>query len=147
MTTRSADCDQVRLAIMATLDGEPPPLSQDSIASHVERCSTCRGVAAELRAMQPQLAAVHYDGPRIDLWPNVAEQLSESADRRREWMAIAVIAAVCVAWRAGQLVFELPLPVWNAAIPLITVALITVWLVGDPLAIKMTTPELRQERA
>ena len=136
------------MAIMATLDGEEPPLSHDSIASsHVERCSTCRGVAADLATMQAQLSAVHYDGPRIDLWPQVTEQISGAADRRREWMAIAAIAAVCVAWRTGQLVFELPLPVWNAAIPLFTVAPIAVWLVGDPLAIKMTTPELRQERA
>ena len=146
MTTRSADCDQVRLAIMAAVDGEEPPLSHGSIASHVERCSTCRGVAADLAALQARLAAVHYEGPSVDLWPPVSEQIGEAADRRREWIAIAVIAAVCVVWRTGQLVFELPLPVWNAAIPLITVAVIAVWLVGDPLAIRMTTPELRQER-
>lgn len=147
MTGRSIECDQVLMAIMATLDGEHPPLSQDSISAHVERCSACAAAAAELTAMHARLALVRYEGPPTDLWPDVTSQISETADRRREWTAIAVIAAVCAAWRTAQLVFELPWPVLNGAIPLVAAALIAAWLVGDPLAIKMTAPELRQERA
>jgi hypothetical protein len=90
---------------------------------------------------------MRYDGPRLDLWPDVNDRIDAAANRRRERIAIAVIAAVCAAWRIGQLVFELPLPVLNTAIPLVTVAVITAWMIGDPLAIKMTAPELRQERA
>lgn len=147
MTGRSTECDQVLMAIMATLDGEHPPLSQEAISSHVERCAGCTAAAAELRAAHERLAAMRYDGPRLDLWPDVNDRIDAAANRRRERIAIAVIAAVCAAWRIVQLVFELPLPVLNTAIPLVTVAVITAWMIGDPLAIKMTAPELRQERA
>jgi anti-sigma factor RsiW len=146
MTGRSAECDQVLTAIMATLDGEEPSLSQGAISSHLERCSACAAEAAGLAAVHARLGTVRYDGPRVDLWPNVAGQLDEATNRRREWMAIAVVAAVCAAWRTAQLVLELPLPILNGAIPLVTVALIIAWVIGDPLAIKIT-PELRQERA
>jgi anti-sigma factor RsiW len=132
---------------MATLDGEAPSSSQDVVSSHLERCSACASEARDLTALHARLAAVRYDGPQVDLWPNVEGELAEAAKQRREWMAIAGVAVVCAAWRAAQLVFELPFPVLNAAIPLIAVAGIAAWLVGDPLAIKMTAPELRQERA
>ncbi|HEY0873576.1 MAG TPA: hypothetical protein VGD94_08895 [Vicinamibacterales bacterium] len=147
MTGQSTECDQVLMAIMATLDGEQPPLSQESISAHVERCALCAAAAAELRAAHARLAAVRYDGPRVDLWPPVSDRIADTANRRRERIAIIVIAAVCAVWRIGQLVFELPFPVLNAAIPLVAVTLITAWMIGDPLAIQMTTPELRQERA
>src|SRR5690606_5811197 len=63
MTGQSTECDQVLMAIMATLDGEQPPLSQESISAHVERCALCAAAAAELRAAHARLAAVRYDGP------------------------------------------------------------------------------------
>ena len=52
-----------------------------------------------------------------------------------------------VARGIGQLLFDLPLPVLNTIVPFTALIVITAWLIGDPFAIKLSSPELRQERA
>ena len=141
------DCDAVLVCLMATLDGERPPLATDVIESHLQACVACRDRAADLEGLRTRCEAMHYTGPRMDLWPTISERIDSHAATRREWMGITVIAVICIAWRTGQLLFELPLPVLNGLVPLAALVLIAAWLVGDPLAIKMTAPELRREGA
>jgi predicted anti-sigma-YlaC factor YlaD len=147
--TNMADrtCDDVLVAVMAALDGERSEVPRQVIDSHLGMCAGCRAAVEQMTAAQAQLPGLHYAGPRVDLWPAVSERVSRHATRRRESMGIALIVAICVAWRTGQLLFEWPLPVLNAALPLAVLMLIATWLIGDPLTIKVTTPELRQERA
>jgi predicted anti-sigma-YlaC factor YlaD len=45
MTFDSMDCDRVRDAISATLDGEDPGLEQATVEAHVEGCEGCRAFA------------------------------------------------------------------------------------------------------
>ena len=139
-------CDEVLVALMATLDGERPPLPAVRIEAHLQTCDACRAAALDLRSLHTQLSAVAYEGPRVDLWPAIGAQVAPAANARRERFAIAVIVALCVAWRAGQLLWDLPLPVVNTLVPLAMLLVIGAWLVGDPLTIRMT-PDLRQERA
>jgi anti-sigma factor RsiW len=147
MTERPEDvCDEVLAALMAALDGERPPLPAGRIEAHLQACDACRAAAVDLRALHQELTDVEYDGPRVDLWPAVSAQVVPSANARRERIAIAVIVALCLAWRTGQLLWDLPLPVVNTLVPLTALLLIGAWLVGDPLTIRMT-PDLRQERA
>lgn len=147
MTTRQdGACDEVLVAVMATLDGEEAALPAQTIDAHLQGCPRCREEVADMKAVHARLAHVDYPGPRMDLWPAINERMAERA-APREWMALAVIAAICVAWRTGQLLFEWPMPVLNALVPLTALLLIARVFIGDPLAIKLTAPELRQERA
>lgn len=148
MTERpTGRCDDVLVAVMARLDGETPALPAEVIDAHLDRCAGCRAAVAPMQALQARIAEVHYRGPRIDLWPAVSRRIGGRSTAVREWMAFSVVTAISVGWRTGQLLFDLPLPVLNAVVPFAALLLITAWLVGDPLAIKMSAPELRQERA
>ena len=144
---RDGECDDVLVAVMAGLDGETPALPADAIEAHLGRCVDCRAAVAPMKALHARLTEVQYTGPRVDLWPAVSQRLGRRPDAAREWIAFAAVAVIAVSWRTGQLLFDLPLPVLNAVVPFTALMLITGWLVGDPLAIKMNPPELRQERA
>ena len=140
-------CDEVLLAVMASLDGETPALPADRIEAHMSGCAECRAAVATMKAFQPQLAELTLSGPATDLWPAVGRRIERQPAQARGWLAFVLVAGICVVWRTGQLVLDLPLPVLNAIVPLFLSILLARRLVGDPLAISDTTPDLRQERA
>ena len=140
-------CDDVLAAVMARLDGETPALPADRIDAHLAGCAGCRAAAARMTAQQGQLAALSLAGPGVDLWPAVGRRIGHRSSPRHGWIAFALVAAICLVWRTGQLVLDLPLPVVNTLVPLAVLVPLVRWLVGDPLAFNLTTPDLRQERA
>lgn len=146
-TITDPTCDEVLVAVMAALDGERTEVAPQAVHAHLQTCGGCRAAAEQMTAAQAQLSGLHYPGPRVDLWPAVGARVARTRARAREATGIALIAAICITWRAGQLLFEWPMPVLNAVLPLAALILIATWLIGDPLTIKVTTPELRQERA
>jgi hypothetical protein len=146
-TPQDAGCDAVLAAAMAALDGEAPLLPGHVLDAHLRTCARCRESASEMRALQASLDGLAYPGPGVDLWPGIGGRIGATTRPVRERTALALIALLAVAWRTGQLLFEWPLPVLNALVPLAVLLMMTAWLIGDPLAIRMTTPELRQERA
>ena len=141
------DCEDVLVAVMATLDGETPLLAADRIESHLARCSRCREAVEPMKGLQQQLAAMTLPGPAIDVWPAVERQIGAGRSARHAPWGLALVAGICVAWRTGQLVLDLPLPVVNSLVPLTLCVLLARWFVGDVLMIDETTPDLRQERA
>jgi anti-sigma factor RsiW len=147
MTREVERCDEVLASVMATLDGEQAPLESETIDAHLRGCAECRASAAGLAALHGRLTEMTYRGPRIDLWPAIDAGLQADARRSRERVAFVLVAALCIGWRAAELLFELPVPVLNAVLPLVVLLVVTRWLAGDPLAIALTTAELRQERA
>lgn len=140
-------CDEVLVAVMASLDGERPALPADRIEAHVNGCAECRAAVASMTGLQHQLAELAVSGPATDLWPAVGRRIGHRSTPAHGWLAFLLVACICVVWRTGQLVLDLPLPVLNAIVPLFLSMLLTRWLVGDLLAISDTTPDLRQERA
>jgi predicted anti-sigma-YlaC factor YlaD len=147
MTRQGERCDEVLASVMATLDGEEAPLGKETIDAHLRGCPECRASATSLAALHGRLMEMTYRGPRIDLWPAIDAGLQADARRKRERVAFVLVAAVCISWRVAELLFELPAPVLNGILPLIVLLVVTRWLAGDPLAIALTTAELRQERA
>jgi hypothetical protein len=55
-----------------------------------------------------------------------------------------LIGALVIAWRALQLMFDLPLPMLHPLVPL-AAAVAALWQIsGDPLAIETSAPELQK---
>lgn len=140
------ECDDVLAGVMASLDGETPAVPAAQIELHLTGCTRCREAVVAMTSLQRQLTNVTYAGPPLDLWPEVGKRIGQST-RPHGWVAFALVAALCIAWRTGQLLLDLPLPVLNGVVPLTLSLLLARWLVGDPLAINESTPDLRQERA
>ena len=148
MTTgREQKCDTVQLAAMARLDGESAPVGNEEYDTHLAGCEQCREAIAGMRRLYAGLDSLSDETARMDLWPAIQGRIVR---RRlaggREGLAFAVLAALVVAWRTAQLVFEVPLPVLNAAVPLAVAMLVCWWVVGDPLALESVNLE-QQERA
>jgi len=90
----SERCEKVRLAAMAALDGETPPLSEQEIHEHLATCAACR---AEVEQLQRVIAPLNRQKPRVfteDVWPGVEAALRKQAapaQPRREAYVFAVL--------------------------------------------------------
>jgi len=90
----SERCEKVRLAAMAALDGETPPLSDQEIREHLATCAACR---AEVEQLQQALAPLNRQKPPVfaeDVWPGVEATLRQQAapaQPRREAYVFAVL--------------------------------------------------------
>jgi hypothetical protein len=133
---------------MAKLDGESAPVRGDEYDAHVAGCEECREVIAGMTRLHARLDALDYDGAASDLWPAVQSGILRR--RRlgaRERVAFGVLATLVLVWRTAQLVFDVPVPIFNALAPLAVAILIGWWVAGDPLAIQSVVLEEQQERA
>ncbi len=90
----SERCEKVRLAAMAALDGETPPLSEQEIREHLATCAACR---AEVEQLQRALAPLNRQKPQVfaeDVWPAVEAALRKegtAAQPRREAYVFAAL--------------------------------------------------------
>jgi predicted anti-sigma-YlaC factor YlaD len=147
-TGRDQKCDAVQLAAMARLDGESAPARSDDDEAHLAGCERCREAIARMSRLHARLDALSHDEASTDLWPAIHGRIA----RRRpssalERLAVGALAALVLAWRAAQLVFDVPVPILNALVPLTVVILIGWWICGDPLAIQPVVLEGEQESA
>lgn len=139
----STTCERVRIALMASLDGESDPQSAPD-HQHLSTCSSCRRWLDDLQSMTGQLQGLAYQSPPVDLWSAVEGRIRDDeqslAVPRRLWL----IGAAVLGWRALQLFVDLPIPEFHPFVPLAaTVA--ALWLVaGDVLAIATSAPELEK---
>ena len=148
--TRARDqrCETVLLAAMARLDGESAPASGDEYDGHVAGCEECRAVIAAMTRLHAELDALSYDTAPTDLWPAIEGRIvGRRLPGTRERLGFGVLAALVLAWRTAQLVFDVPVPVLNALVPLAFAILVGWWVAGDPLAIQSVMLEEQQERA
>jgi anti-sigma factor RsiW len=103
-------CKKVRLAAMAALDGEMPPLSEQEIREHLAACAACR---AEVQQLQEAMAPLNRQKPRIfteDVWPGVEATLRKQAapaQPRREVYAFAVLGLFLFACKVVGVLPEL----------------------------------------
>ena len=147
-TERNQRCDTVQLAAMAKLDGESAPVGGDEYDTHVAGCEECRKVIAGMTRLHASLDSLGYDTAFSDLWPVIQERIvRRRRPNARERVAFGVLAALVLVWRTAQLVFDVPVPVLNALVPLAVAILIGWWVAGDPLAIQSMVLEEQQERA
>ena len=88
------------------LDGELDESSQSEVERHLADCGSCRTVAAELRAVMAQAAALVDTPPQQDLWTEVAARIGtrpavvasiKERARRRFSFTLPQLAAASVA--------------------------------------------------
>lgn len=116
--------------------------------AHLAQCPGCREAVEGMTRMHASLDRLTYDAPASDLWPAVEAKLEPVArSTSRETLALGLIVPAALAWRALQVSFDLPLPLWTVVVPLAAAVIVLRWLAGDPLAISASTPELQQEGA
>jgi predicted anti-sigma-YlaC factor YlaD len=136
-------CEEVRVAAMARLDGEPFGLSSDEIEMHIAVCRPCAMEIAALSALHADLTRADYERLELDLWPTLEPTVNLIVRRRREGRTILALAAVLVVWRLAQLLLDLPGPVLNSVVPLAIVMVVLRRLTGDPFAIQPSTHQLQ----
>lgn len=140
--TPSTECERVRMALMALVDGEADANSAPE-RQHVSTCESCRRWLEDLESIASRFRGLQYHDAEKDLWPNVEHQIRQSQQRlalsRRLWP----VGAVVLAWRAVQLFVDLPVPLAHQLVPL-AAAVVAMWIIaGDLLAIETSAPELQ----
>ena len=143
------DCDRVRLDLMAALDGEHESGTAPGADArqHLASCAPCRGWLRDLESTTHRFDGVSYVGTgQADVWPAVANRL-QPAEAARPATRLYVIGALVLAWRALQLLIDLPLPLLHSAIPLAAVVAALWQAARDPLAIRTFVPELQKRGA
>ena len=150
MTTETPplSCDEVRMAALAHLDGEPALLTSDDVAAHAAACASCQAALAGLTTLHDALEREDYERLTVDLWPTIRQRLGPaSAYPRREIAAFLGLAAVLVAWRLAQLLLDWPAPVVNSIVPLVLIVVVIAWITGDPFTIRSSSQFRQQEGA
>ena len=141
------DCERVRRQLMATLDGETVPEVTDPLTDarqHLSSCSSCERWLKTFESMNSRFHALSYPRSPVDLWADVEDRIrlpdASLTRAHRLWL----IGALVIAWRALQLMVDLPLPMLHPLVPL-AAALAALWQIsGDPLAIETAAPELQK---
>ncbi len=106
----SERCEKVRLAAMAALDGETPPLLELEMHEHLAVCAACR---AEVQRLQEVIAPLDRQKPRAfaaDVWPGVEAALRKQtapAQPRREVYVFAVLGLFLLACKVVSVLPEL----------------------------------------
>ena len=146
--TQPPGCDDVQVAALARLDGEPARLTAEEVHAHAARCEACQAALADFAALHGALDRVDYERLDVNLWPTVRQRLDADASyRASESGALLGLTAALVAWRLAQLLLEWPAPVINSIVPLALIVVVLRWLTGDPFAIRTSSHLLHQEGA
>ena len=139
-------CDEVRMAALARLDGEPAHLTSEEVDTHAAGCGACHTALAGLTALHASLERVDYEGPDVDLWPAVRQGLAANPSyRTTEIRVLLGLTAALVTWRLAQLLLEWPAPVVNSIVPLVLIVVVLRRLTGDPFAIQSSSHLRPQE--
>ena len=134
-------CESVRMAFMASVDGESDARSA-AHEQHLLNCSPCRRWLEDAQTMTNQLRDLSYPYARVDLWPAVQDSISQL--QQRSFPRLWPIGAIVLAWRALQLFVDLPVPLLLSLVLLLALFM-TLWLIAqDPLAIETSAPELEK---
>jgi hypothetical protein len=146
----SNDCEQVRIRLMASVDGEAGSASADgrerasADREHLATCSACQAWLENLESLTAKFQGVTYPDSRIDLWPAVKPRISPPAEAPSLVRELWPIGVLALGWRALQLFVDLPMPALHPLVPLAAAAFV-VWRAGHRLlAIETLMPELQK---
>ena len=107
-------CDDVRILIDDSVDGELQPPSRDEVARHLRECATCRDEEHAVRALLSAAAALPRElSPERELWPQISERLRfvvpfPRQDARLQPLLLLAAAALLIAlsslvtWRIAR---------------------------------------------
>lgn len=139
-------CDRVRLQLMAAIDGEIE-MAAASDREHLSGCLSCRQWLSDVEAMDGRLQRLAYPDARADLWPAVEARVRQLEGKPDATRGLWIIGGLILAWRILQLLIDLPLPALHPLVPCVAAAAALWQLAGDPLAVRISAPELQKRGA
>jgi predicted anti-sigma-YlaC factor YlaD len=96
---RENDCERVRQAFLAALDGEPAALPEAAVSTHLETCEECRVETGRLATLCRDLDGIRLALPEADLWSALRPRLvGKRTSPARHW-ALVGVAALFPAYR------------------------------------------------
>ena len=132
--TDETTCDDVMLSVMATADGETPPMAAEAIRSHLAGCAACRAWSEELAHTARLFDTSRRPSDSHDLWPALAPHLAQPEARRARVGNVALFVALATV----VVVFRILL--YGAAAPEIALKLTAVVLVAAAFLIARENP-------
>jgi predicted anti-sigma-YlaC factor YlaD len=91
---RTTPCERTRRSISLHLDGEISDLEEAALQRHLERCTPCGALAAELAGLTELLRAAPLEEPRRSLAPEPSRGWRKRPARRRVGAALAFAASL-----------------------------------------------------
>jgi len=82
--------------LSAWIDDDLPPEEAQQIARHLELCSECQGLVADLRAIREAAGALNEEA-QAPGWASVAARLPQGRRSRTAWIGVAAAAALLLA--------------------------------------------------
>ena len=131
------DCENVRVAAMATADGEESSLSAKEIELHLLDCKACREEIEQLSATSQLLSAQRRLLEPVNVWPMVNERIeaaTESAQPFR-WRVLLLFAIPLFGYKFFMLLLDAAPSVWSKVIPVFLMIVIFTYLKANPFKI------------
>jgi anti-sigma factor RsiW len=107
------------------LDGELPEGERIALEAHLQSCSRCSDILAELRRVVARARMLENNAPHRDLWPGIAQRIGASPAQTR------TVELVSRGVSGRRWSFSLP-QLAAAGIALMTVSGGAVWLLRSP---------------
>ena len=145
----TTDCEQVRIRLMASVDGEVGSVSTDGHdrasvdREHLAMCAACQKWIENLESLTARFQGVSYPDPQSDLWTAVKHRLEPAAETPSLVHQLWPIGVLALGWRGLQLFVDLPMSALHPFVPLAAAAYL-VWRIGGRLLeIETLAPELQ----
>ncbi|MHC4512291.1 MAG: zf-HC2 domain-containing protein [Planctomycetota bacterium] len=135
-------CDEIRMAVLARMDGEAAGPDAAACAEHIAACPTCRQELAAQEALSQLLAAHTRRSQEVDLWSAVCEQLEPQPRATRAGdqpiAAVAVVGGILLlAYKILELTPALALGLVVKLTPVLLAVLVFAWLRTNPFKVAL----------
>ena len=133
-------CENVCLAIMASLDGREVELTPEIIDRHLATCARCREEAEQLKALNQLLDAHERREPAVDIWPmvraGITAQRSQDTTSSKS-LPFMVLSLLLLGYMLLELIPRVDLGMLFKVVPVLIVIAVFVYVKENPLKINV----------
>ena len=132
-------CENVCLAIMASLDGREVELTPEIIDRHLATCPRCREEAEQLEALN-QLLHVHERREQAaDIWPMVRAGIASQRQgtTSSKWLPFMVLSLLLLGYMLLELIPRVELGMLFKVVPVLIVIAVFVYVKENPFKINV----------
>jgi len=134
------NCENVCLAVMATMDGTRSPLPAEIIENHLLSCPGCRAEVKELKELAGLLAAQERRQHAADVWPTISERLAGLADSGPHKAgaaarAFVILGVLLLSYKFAEMIPDADLGLLFKLVPVLLVIAVFSYLKENPFKI------------